>query len=115
MRVAWLTLLRDAIANGEAEPWQAAMLEDRIRLLEGRFQVYGTQFDWDEEGELSPYPPIEDLDHLEERRKKAGLRPMVEEIRMKREAMARSNEKPPQDLVKRRRKMDDWARSVGWR
>jgi hypothetical protein len=110
-----LILLKEAVINGEAEPWQAAMLEDRIRSLEGRFQLYGTQFDWDDEGNLSPYPPIEDLVHLEERRKKAGLRPFEEEIRIKREAIARSNEKPPRDLAENRRKMDEWARSVGWR
>jgi len=110
-----LILLKDAILKGEAEPWQAAMLEDRIRSLEGRFQIYGTQFDWDEHGELSPYPPIEDLEHLEERRQKVGLRPLAEEIRIKRKEVADSKERPPHDLAERRKKMDDWARSVGWR
>ena len=39
-----LSLLKEAASKGEAALWQAAMLEDRIRMYEGRPQVYGTQF-----------------------------------------------------------------------
>ncbi len=49
-----LALLEAAVARGEAPAWQVAMLTDRIRSLEGRPQSYGTQFDWDSNGELSP-------------------------------------------------------------
>src|SRR5262245_43076841 len=54
-----LELLRRAVAEGEVPAALAAMLEDRIRSFEGKPQVYGTQFDWDEHGRLSPLP-IED-------------------------------------------------------
>jgi hypothetical protein len=40
--------------RGDAPALQAAMLEDRIRAFEGRPQRYGTQFDWDANGEPSP-------------------------------------------------------------
>lgn len=33
-----------------------AMLEGRIRCNEGKRQRYGTQFDWDKDGLLSPHP-----------------------------------------------------------
>src|SRR5207247_48023 len=51
-----LTLLRGGVSEGEVSPLEVAMLEDRIRTFEGRPQRYGTQFDWDEHGRLSPLP-----------------------------------------------------------
>src|SRR5205823_1179848 len=53
-----LELLR-SVASGEVDPIQVAMLEDRIRTYSGLPQLYGTQFDWDERGEMAPRP-IED-------------------------------------------------------
>ena len=47
-------LLETAAREGRADPAHAAMLEDRIRFFEGRPQRYGTQLDWDAEGNLSP-------------------------------------------------------------
>src|SRR5262245_22389017 len=49
-----LELLRRAADEGEVPAWQAAMLEDRVRAFEGRRQLYGTQFDWGEDGQISP-------------------------------------------------------------
>jgi hypothetical protein len=60
-----LSTLSAAAARGEAPAWQAAMLEDRIRTFEGRLWRYGTQFDWDSAGQLSPLP-IEDRAGLDE-------------------------------------------------
>jgi hypothetical protein len=110
-----LKLLKEEAAKGEAPLWQAAMLEDRIRMLEGNMQIYGTQFDWDENGEMSPRPAIEDPEHVDERRRAIGLRPLAEEIDRKRAAIAQTNEKPPYDRAERERLMEEWARSVGWR
>ena len=33
----------------DADAAEVAMLEDRIRVSEGRLQRYGTQFDWSED------------------------------------------------------------------
>jgi hypothetical protein len=49
-----LALLRDAVAMGDVSPVKLAMLEDRVRTHSGLPQLYGTQFDWDERGEMSP-------------------------------------------------------------
>ena len=54
-----LILLQEASALSAVPAWQPAVLLDRIRVLEGRQQVYGTQIDWDPDGGLSPCP-IED-------------------------------------------------------
>ena len=61
-----LGFLRQAAIAGEVPAWQLAYLEDRIAFFEGRPQVYGTQFDWDEQGQLSPLP-IKDEANVDER------------------------------------------------
>jgi hypothetical protein len=83
---AALTALREATERGDAPPLQAAMLEDRIRAFEGRPQRYGTQFDWDADGELSPLP-IEDPDGVDDRRRMLGLAPLGHELAERRRAM----------------------------
>lgn len=92
--------------------WQLAMLEDRIRVFEGREQLFGTQFDWDENGEIGPHP-IEDPDRLDARRSEVGLPPMAQTIAAHR-ARARTEAKPT-DLAERRAGADAFAREVGWR
>src|SRR5206468_11896691 len=62
-----LTLLQGGVSEGEVSPLEVAMLEDRIRTFEGRPQRYGTQFDWDVHGLLSPLTH-EVPDGLDERR-----------------------------------------------
>src|SRR4029453_14556570 len=51
-----LPILREAAERGDATPAQVAYLEDRIAFFERRPQRYGTQFDWDGRGMLSPWP-----------------------------------------------------------
>jgi hypothetical protein len=106
--------LLEAAAEGRIERWQPALLEDRMRALEGRPQKYGTQFDWDENGQLSPYPEIEDPSIVNELRASVGLPPLEQAIAGHREAVKGSGEPIPQDVKKRRAEMEEWARSVGW-
>ena len=109
-----LMLIGEAAKQGEAPAWQFAYLADRIRVLEGRPQIYGTSFDWDERGEMSPCE-IEDIERVDERRRSVGLPPLAESVRRHREGAAQSNERPPADWHARQREIEDWARSVGWR
>jgi Family of unknown function (DUF6624) len=106
--------LLEAASEGRIERWQPAFLEDRIRALEGRPQKYGTQFDWDENGEMSPYPEIEDPSIVDELRASVGLPPLEATIAKHRQSIKRSGEPVPQDIQKRRAEMEAWARSVGW-
>jgi hypothetical protein len=108
-----LEFLRQAAARGEVAAAEVALLEDRVAVFEGRPQRYGTQFDWDEHGRLSPLP-VEDEAGVDERRRSVGLGPLAEDVRRKREDVARSVEKPPDDWAERQRQMQAWARSVGW-
>ena len=111
---AALAALRTAVARGDAPALQAAMLEDRIRTLEGRPQRYGTQFDWDEEGRMSPVAS-EDPAGLDDRRRGLSLRPIEAETAERRRLVAQEGERPPADPEARRREMLDWLRAAGWR
>jgi len=106
----YLPLLQAAAAAGEIPDWQPAYVLDRIRFFEGRSQVYGTQYDWDEEG-FSTLWPVEEPEHVNERRKGVGLPPLVEAG-----ARSRLHKPVPREQVKARREaMEAWARAVGWR
>ena len=107
-----LNHLQDAAARGEATPAQAAYLEDKIRFLEGRPQRYGTQFDWDENGEMSPWT-LEAPDRVDELRRAVGLGPLPEMI--ERFRGEETGEHRPMDFRARQREIEAWARSVGWR
>ena len=109
-----LELMRTAAAKGEASLRELAMLEDRIRVNEGRQQRYGTQYDWDAQGEMSPLP-LEDPDHVDERRRAVGLGPLAEDIRRHRTWVQQSTERPPRDWHARQREMQQWFRARGWR
>ena len=82
-----LRLMREA-PEGEVSRADAAYLEDRVRVHEGRPQLYGTQFHTDERGELVPLP-IEDPGRLDERRAAAGLQPLAEYEQLIRQAAPR--------------------------
>ena len=107
-----LELLR-TLPPSEVDPIQVAMLEDRVRTFSGLPQVYGTQFDWGEQGEMQPRQ-IEDEAHVDERRAALGLPPLAEKLREIRAALARDGERMPDDTAARRRQIDAWERSVGW-
>lgn len=106
-----LAVLREAVARGEMEPAHVAYLEDRICFFERRPQRYGTQFDWDEHGRMSPWL-LEDPERVDEYRLSVGLGPLSERVEQVRGGMA--GEAQPSDLKKRREEMLAWAKSVGW-
>lgn len=75
-----LELLAEAVAHGEAKPRELAYLTDRVRVNEGREQVFGTQMRPDENGVPVP-APIEDPERLDERRTRVGLGPFDQYVR----------------------------------
>lgn len=109
-----LTLLLAAAEASEINVVDTAYLSDRIAVFEGRAQIFGTQFDWDENGQLSP-APVGDPAGLDERRASVGLPPMAEMIAAIRAQSAADGETAPPDLAKRRADFEAWARRAGWR
>lgn len=76
---ACLELMRKESAD-EISSVNLAYLTDRVRVNEGKKQIYGTQF-WSPEGKLVPRP-IEDPENLEDRRRKAGMQTFAEYQKM---------------------------------
>jgi hypothetical protein len=105
--------LLQAMPADEVDPAEVAMLEDRIGVNSGLKQRYGTQFDWDDDGQMSPLP-IDDPEKVDELRARVGLAPLVDRIRQIRDAVAKEGERPPADITARRGEIDRWRRSVGW-
>jgi len=105
-----LTLLQRAVETAEVPAWQAAYLEDRIRVFEGRKQLYGTQIDVGPEGKPFPFP-IEETDRVDERRSAVGLEPLAARL-------AKVECVPYMDANERARRQtnyDAWLRRTGWR
>lgn len=71
--------LREAVGRGAARAWQLAFLEDRIRLMTGRPQRYGTQLEIGADGWPVPWM-IEDPDKVDLRRAVMGLEPLAERL-----------------------------------
>jgi hypothetical protein len=109
-----LTLMLDAIPQGQANALDAAYLADRIAIFEGDEQTFATQFDWDANGQLSP-GPTRDPATLDERRASVGLPPIADSIAEMRANAAAEGERVPVDLAQRRAEFEAWARRVGWR
>lgn len=109
-----LALMLEAIPEGQANALDAAYLSDRIAIFEGREQAFGTQFDWDANGQLSP-SPTRDPETLDERRASVGLPSMAETIANMRANAAAEGERAPVDLAQRRAEFEAWTRRAGWR
>jgi Family of unknown function (DUF6624) len=73
----------DTLDRNDIKRMNSAYLEDRIRINEGEPQLYGTQFFG--EGENYGPRPIEDLEHVDERRKAAGMESLAEYTKMLKE------------------------------
>ena len=103
-----LKLLAEAAREHIVPLWQPAMLEDRIRVFEGRPQLYGTQLKPDAHGNMRPHA-IEDPERVDERRRAVGLEPLAERL-------ARAEPQPlPADPERFERDYQTWLIEVGWR
>jgi hypothetical protein len=72
-----LQLLQKHSAEGKLPAWQAAYLEDRIAVQEGRKQRYGTQWMDDiRDGRARPLP-LKDPERVNELRASVGLGPLA--------------------------------------
>jgi hypothetical protein len=84
-----LQLLERAVAAGDASAKDFAYLTDRVRVAEGRLQLFGTQLDYDSKG-CAASKPVEDPARLDQRRAAVGLEPIREYIRRTMDALGRS-------------------------
>ena len=69
----YVPVMRDAVKRKHADAADLAKLEDRLALEQGKKQIYGTQLGRDETTNRYYVFPIEDPDHLDDRRIEMGL------------------------------------------
>ncbi|MGG6877295.1 UNVERIFIED_CONTAM: hypothetical protein P3D01_20410 [Pseudomonas aeruginosa] len=72
-------LMEGSVASGRIEGWQLAFLRDRICTLSGQKQIYGTQFEVDENGWPIPFA-IDDPENVNLRRSAVGLNTIEDRI-----------------------------------
>lgn len=106
-------LLENAVNENKAGPLNLAYMTDRIAVSEGKQQLYGTQFDWDENGELSAHP-FDDFVLVNQRRKSIGLNTLEEQTVIMRQQAKNENQLPPTDFEKRKPEIAKWRKAVGW-
>jgi len=71
-----LPLMERAVKRGDLEGSLYATSVDRVRIQDGKKQLYGSQFDTN--GDKCEPLPIDDPEHVEERRAAIGLGPLAE-------------------------------------
>jgi len=76
-----LEMLEIAVACGDAPPAHYALLLDRVRMADGKDQVYGSQFVRSKDGDSVVPWPIEDAAQVDVRRERVGLTPLAEQAR----------------------------------
>lgn len=72
--------LEVAVDCGDADPSHYACLLDRVRMTEGRPQVFGSQFVSAGDDGVAPWP-IEDPFGVDDRRRRVGLEPLAAQAR----------------------------------
>jgi len=79
----YLPLMKIAVKEGKAESTTLALLVDKIALLQGKKQIYGSQVRQDEKTGEYYLAPLEDPENVDKRRKEVGLKPLAEDYNLK--------------------------------
>lgn len=80
-QLTYLPVLKQAVKSKKAKAADYALLVDRTNMRQGKFQVYGSQLNYDSKGNLHIYP-IYDEPGVNKRRKSVGLPPMEAYVKM---------------------------------
>ena len=86
-----MQLLETAVRDNDASRRDLAYLTDRVRVAEGRPQVYGTQLQYDNRGCASP-KPSEEPAQLDARRASVGLEPVAQYVQAVMAALGRATQ-----------------------
>ena len=101
-------LIDRATQASDAPRWQYAIIEDRIRVYEGRPQLYGTQLRHGPQG-LEPHP-IENEARINSMRAQAGLPMLAQTL-----AQARAQPLAPAHVIAARDAAElEFRRTAGW-
>jgi hypothetical protein len=80
-QLKYLPLVKKAMLAGEVKKGEYAILVDRINMRQGKFQIYGSQINFDQSGNLIIFP-ILDEPNVDKRRKNVGLPPMRDYVKL---------------------------------
>ena len=108
-----IQLLELAVNEEKASEINLAYLKDRVAILEGNPQLFGTQFDWDENGVLSPNF-FDSLSKVNKRRKSIGLNTLEEQTAIIRKRAMEEHQTAPTDFNQRKNEINEWKKKVGW-
>ena len=73
----YLPILSNAMENGDVDKSSFALLDDRVRMTEGRPQRYGSQIQGNRDTKMTLWQ-IEDEENVDKRRAEMGLEPLAE-------------------------------------
>lgn len=76
----YLPMMREAVKAGKARGSSLALLEDRVALRQGKRQIYGSQVSQDPQTHVHFISPLDDPDHVDERRADVGLPPLADYV-----------------------------------
>ncbi len=78
----YLPILQKAAEKNDVKQSNVAMLQDRVLMRQGKNQIYGSQLRSDPKtGKIELYP-IDDPEHVDERRAKVGLPPLKDYLKL---------------------------------
>lgn len=77
----YLPMMREAVRAKKAQPSALALLEDRVALGEGRRQTYGSQIGEDSKTGKAYVLPLNDPEHVDQRRAEVGLPPLADYVK----------------------------------
>jgi len=80
-QLKYLPIMKKAVDTKKAKAVDYALLVDRTNMYQGKFQIYGSQFNYDNEGHIHIYPIYKEP-YVNKRRKSVGLPPMEEYVKM---------------------------------
>lgn len=101
-------LLDEESSHGQVPRWQFAYMDDRIRVLEGRPQRFGTQFDFRPEG--VEFLELEDPSQVDIWRKELGLPSLAAVL----EKVKVDRLPTPEEQAARHAAELLWRQKVGW-
>ena len=80
-QLKYLPLMKQAVADRKAKATDYALLVDRTNMYQGKFQIYGSQLNYDTKGGLHIFP-ITDEPNVNKRRKSVGLPSMQDYLNL---------------------------------
>lgn len=106
-------LMENESGKNRVNPKHLAYLTDRVATFQGKPQLYGTQFDWDENGELQP-SDYDDLYKVNQRRVSVGMNTLEEQTAIIRKQAREENQSAPTNHEGRKKELEAWKQKVGW-